>query len=99
MTKKIIVVGAGIAGLTAAYTLQKDGFDVEVLERNDAVLRNASSSAATTPASAQFGRRKTSASRASSAFRSSSTASAARGVLDFYAIEKAAPLDDASAYD
>ena len=40
MTKKIIVVGAGIAGLTAAYTLQKDGFDVEVLERNDAVLRN-----------------------------------------------------------
>jgi glycine/D-amino acid oxidase-like deaminating enzyme len=26
--KRIIVVGGGIAGLTAAYTLQKDGFDV-----------------------------------------------------------------------
>jgi oxygen-dependent protoporphyrinogen oxidase len=31
----IIVVGGGIAGLTAAYTLQQRGFDVEVLERND----------------------------------------------------------------
>ena len=33
--QRIIVVGGGIAGLTAAYALQKDGFDVEVLERND----------------------------------------------------------------
>jgi oxygen-dependent protoporphyrinogen oxidase len=32
--KRIIVVGGGIAGLTSAYTLQNDGFDVEVLERN-----------------------------------------------------------------
>lgn len=32
---RIIVVGGGIAGLTAAYALQKDGLDVEVLERND----------------------------------------------------------------
>jgi oxygen-dependent protoporphyrinogen oxidase len=32
---RIIVVGGGIAGLTAAYELQKRGFDVVVLERND----------------------------------------------------------------
>ena len=31
--RPIIVVGGGIAGLTAAYTLQRDGFDVHVLER------------------------------------------------------------------
>jgi oxygen-dependent protoporphyrinogen oxidase len=30
----IIVAGGGIAGLTAAYALQKQGFDVEVLERD-----------------------------------------------------------------
>lgn len=35
MAKRIFVVGGGIAGLTAAYTLQKYGFDVEVLERDD----------------------------------------------------------------
>jgi oxygen-dependent protoporphyrinogen oxidase len=31
--QRILVVGGGIAGLTAAYDLQKRGFDVEVLER------------------------------------------------------------------
>jgi len=30
--KKIVVIGAGIAGLTAAYRLHKKGFDVEVYE-------------------------------------------------------------------
>lgn len=32
----IVVVGGGIAGLTAAYTLQKNGFTVTVLEREEA---------------------------------------------------------------
>ena len=32
---RTIVVGGGIAGLTTAYELQKHGFDVVVLERND----------------------------------------------------------------
>ena len=35
MSVRVIVVGGGIAGLTAAYTLQKRGFEVVVLERND----------------------------------------------------------------
>jgi protoporphyrinogen/coproporphyrinogen III oxidase len=35
MTNTIIVVGGGIAGLTAAYDLQRSGFDVTVLERNE----------------------------------------------------------------
>lgn len=32
--KSAVVIGAGIAGLTAAYELQKEGFDVLVLEQN-----------------------------------------------------------------
>jgi len=32
---RIAVIGAGIAGLTAAYTLQKRGFAVQVLEREE----------------------------------------------------------------
>jgi len=34
MSKKIVVLGAGISGLTAAYWLHKDGFDVRVLDKN-----------------------------------------------------------------
>lgn len=32
-TKKVIVIGAGIAGLAAAHSLRKHGFEVEILER------------------------------------------------------------------
>ena len=33
--QKIAVIGAGVAGLTAAYTLQKRGFAVQVFERDE----------------------------------------------------------------
>ena len=36
-SKKIVVIGAGISGLTAAYLLLKEGFDVVVLEQKDKV--------------------------------------------------------------
>jgi len=35
--KKIIVIGAGISGLTSAYLLSKKGFDVKILEKNNSV--------------------------------------------------------------
>ena len=35
--KKIVVIGAGISGLTTAYLLFKEGFDVIVLEQKDKV--------------------------------------------------------------
>lgn len=34
MNKKIVVLGAGISGLTTAWLLKKKGFDVTVLEKN-----------------------------------------------------------------
>jgi len=37
MNKKIIVIGAGISGLTSAYLLSKKGVDVTIIEKNDAV--------------------------------------------------------------
>jgi protoporphyrinogen/coproporphyrinogen III oxidase len=36
LSKKIMVLGAGISGLTCAYRLHRAGFDVEVLERETA---------------------------------------------------------------
>jgi len=35
--KRIVVIGAGISGLTTAYLLFKEGYDVIVLEQNDKV--------------------------------------------------------------
>lgn len=35
MKKKVVVLGAGISGLTIAYLLNKDGFDVNVLDKKD----------------------------------------------------------------
>jgi len=35
--KKIVVIGAGISGLTTAYLLFKEGYDVVVLEQKDKV--------------------------------------------------------------
>jgi oxygen-dependent protoporphyrinogen oxidase len=35
--KKIVVIGAGISGLTSAYLLNKEGLDVSVLEANNKV--------------------------------------------------------------
>ena len=37
MEKKIIILGAGVSGLSAAYWLKKDGYDVTVLEKKDEV--------------------------------------------------------------
>ena len=37
MKKKIVVIGAGISGLTTSYLLNKGGYDVTVLEKKDAV--------------------------------------------------------------
>jgi oxygen-dependent protoporphyrinogen oxidase len=151
MTRKIIVVGGGIAGLTAAYTLQKDGFDVEVLERNDEAggrMRSERHGEFVVDRGAQFiastyknmralvdelglkpqvrrlktGRGATlrdgkfvsgnyAGYKAIFRARDLSWQSKLRlprivlelrrnkTLLDFYAIEKAAPLDDASAYD
>ena len=37
MKKTVVVLGAGISGLTAAYTLAKKGLRVIVIEKNDYV--------------------------------------------------------------
>ena len=37
INKKVIVLGAGISGLTTAYLLHKEGYDVTVLEKNNMV--------------------------------------------------------------
>jgi protoporphyrinogen/coproporphyrinogen III oxidase len=37
MSKKIVVIGAGISGLTSAYLLSKKGSDVTILEKNNSV--------------------------------------------------------------
>ena len=42
MSKKIVIVGAGVAGLCTAYYCAREGFDVTVVERGDAVRDGAS---------------------------------------------------------
>lgn len=37
MSRKIIVIGSGISGLTTAYLLSKKGFEVTILEKNNVV--------------------------------------------------------------
>ncbi len=37
MSKKIVVLGAGISGLTTAYLLNKEGYDITVLEKKNEV--------------------------------------------------------------
>ncbi len=37
MNKKIVILGAGISGLTTAYLLNKKGYDITVLEKKDEV--------------------------------------------------------------
>ncbi len=37
MAKKIVVIGAGISGLTTAYLLSKKGFDVKIIEKRGSV--------------------------------------------------------------
>ncbi|MFZ1519225.1 MAG: protoporphyrinogen oxidase [Ignavibacteriaceae bacterium] len=37
MSKKIVVIGAGISGLTTAYLLSKKGFGVTIIEKNNSV--------------------------------------------------------------
>jgi len=36
-SKKIVIIGAGISGLTTAYLLSKNGFDVRIIERKSEV--------------------------------------------------------------
>lgn len=148
---KVLVIGGGIAGLTAAFTLQKDGFDVEVLEREASAggrMRSETHDGFVVDRGAQFiassyrnmrslvdelglkpqvRRLKTGrgATLRNGKFVSGNYAGynaifrakdltwqsklrlpriiielgRNRHLLDFYAIEKAAPLDDASAHD
>jgi diapolycopene oxygenase len=37
MAKKVVVIGAGLGGISAAITLATEGFDVELFEKNDKI--------------------------------------------------------------
>jgi len=36
-SKRVVVIGAGLGGLSAAIALATEGFDVELIEKNDKV--------------------------------------------------------------
>src|SRR5512136_2394708 len=36
-SKKVIVIGAGLGGLSAAISLKQSGYDVEIFEKNDKI--------------------------------------------------------------
>ena len=151
MRRSIIVVGGGIAGLSAAYTLQKAGFVVQVLEREAVAggrmrserhgefivdrgaqfiassyrnmralvdelelkpsVRRLKTGRGATLRNGEFVSGNYSGLKAILRARDLSWGSRLRlpglvlelrrskKLLDFYAIEKAAPLDDASAHD
>ena len=37
MSKKVIIIGAGIGGLSTALRLLKNGYEVEILEKNQTI--------------------------------------------------------------
>ena len=36
-SKKVIVIGAGLGGFSAAISLRQSGYDVEIFEKNDKI--------------------------------------------------------------
>ncbi|MDE1011493.1 MAG: FAD-dependent oxidoreductase, partial [Paraburkholderia fungorum] len=36
-SKKVIIIGAGLGGLSAAISLKQAGYDVEIFEKNDKI--------------------------------------------------------------
>lgn len=41
--KKVIIVGAGLGGVSAAISLAQEGYNVEIYEKNDKIGENSTS--------------------------------------------------------